>query len=88
VPPANVVCVPAAAIADGLGSTKVTNIVLLGALLEETACLSTDTASAVISEKIKKVALLDTNRKALEAGRQFIDKQVWVGAETQPDGFA
>ena len=88
VPPANVVCVPAAAIADGLGSTKVTNIVLLGALLEETACLATDTASAVISEKIKKVALLDTNRKALEAGRQFIDKQVWVGAETQPDGFA
>jgi len=88
VPDANVVCIPAAEIADKLGSTKVANIVLLGALLEETNCLSSDTASAVITEKIKKVALLDTNRKALESGRQFIDQQVWVGAETQPDGFA
>jgi Pyruvate/2-oxoacid:ferredoxin oxidoreductase gamma subunit len=87
-PDANVICIPAASIADKLGSTKVTNIVLLGALLEETSCLSTDTAGAVIGEKIKKVALLDTNRKALEAGRQFIDQEVWVGAETQPDGFA
>jgi hypothetical protein len=55
--------------------------------LEETRCLSKDTA-AVIAEKIKKVALLDTNRKALEAGRQFIDQRAGVGAETQPDGFA
>jgi hypothetical protein len=42
----------------------------------------------VIAEKIKKGALLDTNRKALEAGRQFIDQRAGVGAETQPDGFA
>ena len=87
-PEANVICIPAAAMADKLGSTKVANIVMLGALLEETSCLSVETANAVIAEKIKKVALLDTNRKALQAGRQFIDQQVWVGAESQPDGFA
>jgi hypothetical protein len=28
------------------------------------------------------------NKKALEAGRQFIDNQVRVGAVSQPDGFA
>jgi Pyruvate/2-oxoacid:ferredoxin oxidoreductase gamma subunit len=63
-------------------------MVLLGALLEETGCLATETATRVIREKVKKVELLETNLKALEAGRQFIDAQVWTGAETQPDGFA
>ncbi|MGA8220756.1 MAG: 2-oxoacid:acceptor oxidoreductase family protein [Candidatus Acidiferrales bacterium] len=87
-PEARVVCVPASEIADKLGSTKVTNMVLLGALLEETGCLSAETASRVIAEKVKKIELLETNRKALVAGRQFIDGRVWSGAETQPDGFA
>ena len=87
-PAARVVCVPASEIADKLGSTKATNIVLLGALLEETECLASETAIATIEERLKKAALLEINRKALEAGRQFIDHQVWVGAESQPDGFA
>jgi len=87
-PAARVVCVPASEIADKLGSTKATNIVLLGALLEETECLASETAIAAIEEKLKKAALLEINRKALEAGRQFIDHQVWVGAESQADGFA
>ena len=87
-PEARVVCIPASEIADKLGSMKVANMVLLGALLEETGCLSTETATRVIAEKVKKVELLETNRKALEAGRQFIDGRVWTGAESQPDGFA
>ena len=36
---ARVVCVPASEIADRLGSAKVANVVMLGALLEETECL-------------------------------------------------
>jgi len=87
-PEARVVCIPASEIADKLGSMKVANMVLLGALLEETGCLSAETAVRAITEKVKKVELLETNRKALEAGRQFIDGEVWTGAETQPDGFA
>jgi Pyruvate/2-oxoacid:ferredoxin oxidoreductase gamma subunit len=87
-PEARVVCIPASEIADKLGSMKVANMVLLGALLEETGCLSAETAARVIAEKVKKIELLETNRKALEAGRQFIDGRVWTGAETQPDGFA
>jgi len=37
---------------------------------------------------VKKAELLETNRKALEAGRLFIDDQVRIGAVSQPDGFA
>jgi hypothetical protein len=31
---------------------------------------------------------MDVNRKALAAGREFIDNYVRVGAVSQPDGFA
>jgi 2-oxoisovalerate ferredoxin oxidoreductase beta subunit len=87
-PPARVISIPASEIADKLGSTKVANMVLMGALLEETECLAQETALAVIEDKLRKVALREVNLTALEAGRQFVDKRVWVGAETQPDGFA
>jgi 2-oxoisovalerate ferredoxin oxidoreductase beta subunit len=87
-PPARVICIPAAEIADKLGSTKVTNIVMMGALLEETECLSSATAISVLEDKIKNASLLEIDRQALVAGRNFIDSQVRVGAVSQPDGFA
>jgi 2-oxoisovalerate ferredoxin oxidoreductase beta subunit len=87
-PEARVVCVPGSEIADKLGSTKAANMVLLGALLEETGCLAAETALQAIEEKVRKVELLETNRKALEAGRAFVDSELWIGAESQPDGFA
>jgi len=82
-----VICIPASEIADKLGSTKATNIVLMGALLEETECLAAGTAMGVLQDKVKKTELLDINRKALAAGREFIDHQVRI-AVSQPDGFA
>jgi Pyruvate/2-oxoacid:ferredoxin oxidoreductase gamma subunit len=85
---ARVICLPASEIADRLGSAKVANVVMLGALLEETECLLPQTAMGVIETKVKKVELLETNRKALKAGHDFIDDQVRIGAVTQPDGFA
>jgi len=87
-PQARVICIPASAIADKLGSTKATNIVMLGALLEETECLFAETAMNVLRDKIKRVEMMDVNRKALAAGREFIDNYVRVGAVSQPDGFA
>jgi 2-oxoisovalerate ferredoxin oxidoreductase beta subunit len=87
-PQARVICLPAAEIADKLGSTKVTNIVLMGALLEETECLLPVTAMSVLETKIKKADLLEIDRQALTAGRNFVDRQVRVGAGNQPDGFA
>lgn len=86
-PQARIVCLPASEIADKLGSTKATNIVMLGALLEETECLLPATADDVLKTKIKKVEMMDVNRKALAAGREFIDHYVRVGAVSQPDGF-
>jgi 2-oxoisovalerate ferredoxin oxidoreductase beta subunit len=86
-PTARIVCIPASQIADELGSTRVSNVVLMGALLEETGCLSPETAKRTIEERVKRVELREVNRKALDAGRQFIDRDVWVGAEPQPDGF-
>jgi 2-oxoisovalerate ferredoxin oxidoreductase beta subunit len=87
-PQARVICIPASEIADKLGSTKITNIVLMGALLEETECLLPATAMGVLETKIKKLDLLELDRKALDAGRNFVDGQVRVGAVSQPDGFA
>ena len=87
-PQARVICIPASEIADKLGSTKATNIVMLGALLEETESLSPTTAEGVMQDKIKKVAMLETNRKALTSGRHFVDQHAHDEPVTQPDGFA
>ena len=87
-PQARVICIPASEMADKLGSTKATNIILMGALLEETECLLAATAEEVLQTKIKKVEMMEINRKALAAGREFIDHYVRVGAVSQPDGFA
>ncbi len=88
VPNARVICIPAAEIADQLGTAKVANVVMLGALLEETECLSPETAMAVIEATVKKEALVKLNREALAAGRGFVGQQTRVGAVSQPDGFA
>jgi Pyruvate/2-oxoacid:ferredoxin oxidoreductase gamma subunit len=87
-PHVQVVCIPASEIADKLGSAKVANVVIMGALLEETECLSTSTAVSVLEAKVKNPTLLDLDRKALEAGRLYIDHTVAIGAVTQADGFA
>jgi 2-oxoisovalerate ferredoxin oxidoreductase beta subunit len=87
-PEAKTIPIPASEIADKLGSAKVANVVMMGALLEETECLAAESAARAIESRLKKASLLEMNRQALEAGREFIEKQVWVGAETQADGFA
>jgi len=88
IPNAQVVCIPASEIADKLGSPKVANVVIMGALLEETECLSSDTAMQVLEKKVKNPTLLELDCKALEAGRLYVDHTVAIGAVTQADGFA
>jgi len=87
-PAARVICIPASDVADKLGSAKAANMVLMGALLEETGCLSVETALEVVQNKVKRSELLEIDRKALAEGRRYIDTQVWTGAQAQPDGFA
>src|SRR5271166_1781065 len=85
---AQVVCIPASEIADRLGSPKVANVVMAGALLEATECLRPATAMKVLEAKVKNPDLLEFDRQALDAGRIYIDHHVAVGAVTQADGFA
>jgi hypothetical protein len=54
--------------ADQLGSAKVANIVMLGALLEETGCLLPTTAMRVLEAEIKKVEPARTRSAGLERG--------------------
>jgi len=83
----NIICVPAAKLADECGTAKVANVVLLGALLEETEFLPHHTVMQVLQEKVKNPKMLEMDKKALDAGRKFIDQNVLVGAVSQPDGF-
>ncbi|MGB7555187.1 MAG: 2-oxoacid:acceptor oxidoreductase family protein [Candidatus Korobacteraceae bacterium] len=87
-PQARVVCVPASEIADRLGSAKVANVVMLAALLEETECLPTESAIAVLEATVKNPKLLELDRQAIKAGRDYVDTEVEVGAVAQPDGYS
>ncbi len=86
-PDSRLVCLPAFEIADRLGSAKVANVVMLGALLSETECLPPQSAMAFLEAKIKNEKLLELDRRALEAGRKFDQREVHVSI-SQPDGFA
>jgi 2-oxoglutarate ferredoxin oxidoreductase subunit gamma len=62
--------VPANVIAEELGSAKVANIVMLGAYLEKTKCVTHESVMAALTEMLgqRKAHLLDINRRALQAG--------------------
>jgi 2-oxoisovalerate ferredoxin oxidoreductase beta subunit len=87
-PQARIICVPASEIADKLGSAKVANVVMLAALLEETECLPSESAIAVLEATVKNPKMLELDRQAIAAGRDYIDTQVEVGAVSQPDGYS
>src|SRR5208282_2857873 len=71
-----VYCVPAAEIADGLGTTKAANMVMLGALLELTHTLPRETAFALLKEKVHNAKLLDVDCQAIDAGMACLRKQL------------
>jgi Pyruvate/2-oxoacid:ferredoxin oxidoreductase gamma subunit len=74
--------------ANQIGTAKVANVVMLGALLEETGCLPTDTAIAVLEHTVKNSKLLEMDKKAIAAGRNYVDTNIEVGAVSQPDGYS
>jgi Pyruvate/2-oxoacid:ferredoxin oxidoreductase gamma subunit len=87
-PEARTICVPASEIADSLGMAKVANVVMLGALLEETEVLPVDPLWDVLKGWLKSEKALEINRKAVEAGKKFVEENVLCGAVSQPDGYA
>jgi 2-oxoisovalerate ferredoxin oxidoreductase beta subunit len=85
---ARVICIPVSQMADQIGTAKVANVVMLGALLEETGCLPTDTAISVLESSVKNKKLLELDKQAIVAGRDYVDTTIEVGAVSQPDGFS
>jgi 2-oxoisovalerate ferredoxin oxidoreductase beta subunit len=81
VPRARAICIPASDIADAFGATKAANMVMLGALLELNSSLPHATAIAVLESTVKRAALLEVDRHALEVGRQFIRNESVTGKE-------
>jgi len=73
---AKIYCVPASEIADGLGTTKATNMVMLGALLELTHTMPRETAVAVLKAKVRNAKLLDVDCRAIEEGIACLHKQL------------
>ena len=63
-------------IADRLGTTKVTNMVMLGALLELTHTMQKETAFAVLKMKVKNAKLLEVDYQAIDAGIDCIRTQI------------
>jgi 2-oxoisovalerate ferredoxin oxidoreductase beta subunit len=88
VPDAQVLCVPASEIADSLGSAKAANIVMMGAMLEETGCFKSSDAARFLEARVKNPTLLQVDLKALAAGCDAVDHQGNLGPVSQPDGFA
>jgi 2-oxoisovalerate ferredoxin oxidoreductase beta subunit len=73
---AKVYCVPGSEMADGLGTTKATNMVMLGALLELTHTLPRETALAVLKTKVRNAKLLEVDCQAIDAGMACLRKQL------------
>jgi 2-oxoisovalerate ferredoxin oxidoreductase beta subunit len=85
---ARAVSIPVSEMADQIGTAKVANVVMLGALLEETGCLPTDTAISVLESTVTNPKLLELDKRAIVAGRDYIDTTIEVGAVSQPDGYS
>ncbi len=75
---APILCIPASEIADSLGTTKVANMVMLGAFLELTDRLTKESALAVLKAKIRNLRLLDLDSHAIDAGMEAVSKQLAI----------
>lgn len=72
---AMIYCVPAAEIADKLGTTKAMNMVMLGALLELTHTLPKESAFSLLKAKVHNQKLLDVDCRAIDAGMACLREQ-------------
>jgi 2-oxoisovalerate ferredoxin oxidoreductase beta subunit len=75
-PQAHVLCIPAAELADKLGTAKVANVVMLGGLLELTRTMPKEMAFTVLKAKVRNAKLLDLDYQAIEAGIESVRQQM------------
>jgi 2-oxoisovalerate ferredoxin oxidoreductase beta subunit len=67
-----VLAVPATKLADEVGSTKVANVVMLGAYIGYTNILSKESVLSAFSQVNVKESFLEINRKALQVGMDYV----------------
>ena len=67
-----VVAVPATAVADELGDTRVANLVMLGAYLAHTGMFTQGEVEATMEATLKKAGMMELNRQAVERGFQAV----------------
>ena len=65
--------IPATQMAKDMGVPTLANMILLGALVRETGCISEEGLDAGLLKVVpaRKADLIDLNRKALQAGRDY-----------------
>jgi len=68
----NVVMIPATEIADEVGTPKVANVVMLGAMIAATDAYSLEFVSETLKVVVKKKNLIDMNLAALQRGYDFV----------------
>jgi 2-oxoisovalerate ferredoxin oxidoreductase beta subunit len=71
-----VMALPFTSLADELGDARAGNMVMLGALLEATRCLSDAAAGRALERIVKGAKWLDLDRRAIAAGREAARKGV------------
>ncbi len=82
-----VIAVPATEIATDLGSTLLTNMVLLGTYLEFTGVLHHDTVEQALATLVTRKEHLEGDRKALQAGIHWLREHGIAGMHAAgPDG--
>jgi len=70
----NVVMIPASDIADEVGTPKVANVVILGALVAATESFTPEFCESTLRAIIKKKSLIDMNMEAFRRGYDFVKK--------------
>ncbi len=70
----NVVMIPASDIADEVGTPKVANVVILGALVAATDAFTPEFCESTLRAIIKKKSLIDMNMEAFRRGYDFVKK--------------
>ena len=70
----NAVLIPASDIADEVGTAKVANVVILGALIAATEAFTPEFCESTLRAVIKKKSLIDMNMEAFRRGYDFVKK--------------
>jgi 2-oxoisovalerate ferredoxin oxidoreductase beta subunit len=70
-----VTMIPATEMADAVGTPKVANVVMLGALCAATGIFAADYVKDTLKVVVKKKELLDMNLKAFDAGWEFVKNE-------------